>query len=332
LVAPAFGSVGQNTPKPTGEGKMKVSVIVPTRNGGRYLERLFKSLGEQTVKPVQMLVVDSSSDDDTNYICKAFGADFIQIDAETFDHGGTRNLAASRAIGDIFVFMTQDTLFENNECLKNLISPLKNPIIAASYGRQIHDEDTNHVEAFAKSFNYPSVKMIKGIDDLPKLGVKTFFFSNACSAIKKRAYEEIGGFPERTIMNEDMFLAAKLLQRGYKIAYQSDAVVYHSHHYSLATQFKRYFDIGVFFNRNRWIKEIAKSEREGVRYLKEEIRFLSANGQKNLIPYALADTTVRFLGYRMGLLEENLPFSLKKKVSLNKNFWKHTSSLKYHHD
>lgn len=305
---------------------MKVSVIVPTRNGGRYLERLFKTLGEQTFKPIQILVVDSSSEDDTPTICKAFGADFIQIDAKTFDHGGTRNLAVSRVTGDVFVFMTQDASFENKECLKNLISPLKHPTTAASYGRQISDENANPIEAFAKFFNYPSMEMIKGIEDLPKLGVRTFFFSNACSAIKKRAYEEVGGFPERTIMNEDMFLAAKLLQRGYKIAYRADAVVYHSHHYSLAAQFKRYFDIGVFFNRNRWIKDMAKSEREGVRYLKEEIRFLSANGQKSWIPLAIADITGRFLGYRTGLLEESLPLVIKKKLSFNKNFWEDGAS------
>lgn len=300
---------------------MKISVIIPTRNGGKYLERLLKTLKEQSVSPAQILVVDSSSKDDTIKICNAFRVDLIQIEAKTFDHGRTRNLAVTRAIGEILVFMTQDALFENNECLKNLISPLRDPIVTASYGRQIPREDANPIEVFARSFNYPPTEVIKGIDDLPKLGVKTFFFSNACSAVKKSAFEEVGGFPEKTIMNEDTFLAAKLLQKGYKIAYQPDAVVYHSHNYSLGTQFKRYFDIGVFFNRNRWIKDLAKSEKEGFKYLKEMLRFLVYNNRWNLIPYALADTTVRFLGYRVGLLESSLPLSIKKKVSFNKGFW-----------
>jgi rhamnosyltransferase len=300
---------------------MRVSVIVPTRNGGRYLGRLFKTLKEQTFRSVQILVVDSSSDDDTSSICKAFGADLIQTDAKSFDHGGTRNLAASKAIGDVLVLMTQDALFKNNDCLKNLIRPLEDPIIAASYGRQIPREDANPIEIFARHFNYPSVKSVKRFEDLPKLGVKTFFFSNACSAIKRSAYEEVGGFPEKTIMNEDMFLAAKFIVKGYRIAYQPDAVVYHSHNYSLGIQFKRYFDIGVFFYRNRWIKDLSNSEREGIKYLKEELRFLSFNEKKKWIPYALADIAIRFLGYRMGLSERYLPISLKKRVSFNKGFW-----------
>ena len=300
---------------------MKVSVIIPTRNGGKYLGRLLRTLKEQSVRPDQILAVDSFSNDDTSEICKAFGADFIQIEAKTFDHGGTRNLGASRAIGDILVFMTQDALPRETGCLENLIRPLYDYEIAASYGRQIPKEDANPVEVFVRSFNYPSVEITKGIEDLPRLGVKTFFFSNACSAVKKTAFIEVGGFPNKTIMNEDMFLAAKLLQKGYKIAYQADAVVYHSHNYSIGTQFKRYFDIGVFFNRNRWIRDSAKSEKEGFKYLKEMLGVLVDNRHWNWIPYALVDTANRFLGYRIGLLEKVLPLWLKKRISFNKNYW-----------
>lgn len=306
---------------------MKVSVIIPTLDSGKYLGGLFKTLSEQTFRPVQILVVDSSSDYDSSTIFKASGADLIRIDATTFDHGGTRNLAASRAEGEILVFMTQDTFFRDETGLENLINPLENPMIAASYGRQIPTEDANPLEAFVRSFNYPPTPTIKGIDDLPRLGVKTFFFSNVCSAIRKSTFEEVGRFPERIIMNEDMFLAAKLIMKGYKIAYQPNTVVYHSHNYSLQTQFKRYFDIGVFFNRNRWIKDVSKSEREGIRYLREEIRFLFLNKKMSWIPYALVDATNRFLGYRTGLLEKSLPSGIKKRVSLNKNFWLNSNSF-----
>jgi rhamnosyltransferase len=300
---------------------LNVSVIIPTLNGEKSLGVLFRTLKEQSVNPAQILVVDSSSKDNTLKICRTFGVDILQIEAESFDHGGTRNLAVARAIGDIIVFMTQDALFRDAGGLENLIRPLDDSKIAACYGRQIAREDANPIERFVRFFNYPSAGMIKGIDDLPRLGVKTFFFSNACSAIKKKALEGVGGFPEKTIMNEDMSLAAKLLQKGYKVAYQPEAVVYHSHNYSLAMQFQRYFDIGVFFNRNPWIRQLAKSEKEGVKYSKEMLRFLIDNRQWNWIPYAMMDTTNRFLGYRIGLLENILPLWLKKRVSHNRSFW-----------
>jgi len=299
----------------------KVSVIIPTLDAGNYLKPLFASLRRQSVQTDQILVVDSCSKDDTINICKAFGVDCIQIEAKRFDHGGTRNLAASRAIGDIIVFMTQDVLLVNGDCLEILIKPLDDPSIAASYGRQIPEGDANPIETFLRYFNYPASGRIKGLGDLPELGIKTFFFSNACSAIKKSSFQEMGGFPPKTIMNEDMCLAAKLILKGYRIAYQADAVVYHSHHYSLMTQFKRYFDIGVFFRRNQWIRDQTDSEKEGIKYFKEILRFLVDNGQLNWIPYALVDTATRYLGYRLGLLEDRLPLSMKKCLSLNKAFW-----------
>lgn len=300
-----------------------MTVIIPTRNGAKSIRGLLSTLEEQSVKPSQILILESSSEDDTVEICKTFDTEIIQISARSFDHGGTRNLAASKATGDILVYLTQDALLKDSKCIENLIrSLLDNPHIAAAYGRQVPREDANPVERFARSFNYPSEGMVKGMDDLPSLGIKTFFFSNACSAIKKSAFEAVGGFPERTIMNEDMFLAAKFIQNGFKIAYQADAVVYHSHNYSLAAWFRRYFDIGVFFSMNHWITDMARSEREGIKYLKELLSFLRANRQWSWIPYAITETCFRFLGYRIGLMEEFLPLWFKKRVSNNKSFWK----------
>ncbi len=307
---------------------MKATVIIPTRNAGKHLERLFNALNGQSVRPVQIVVVDSSSTDDTRTVCKRFDADLIQIEAARFDHGGTRNLAASRAVGDVLVFITQDALPKDEECLEHLIKPLETPDIGASYGRQIPKLNANPIEVFTRSFNYPSAEVVKGIDDLSRFRIKTFFFSNACSAIRKRAYEEVGGFPERTIMNEDMFLAANLIMKGYKIAYQPSAVIYHSHDYSLKTQFRRHFDIGVFFKSNGWIKNLGNPEKEGIKFLKEEIRFLLSNGMARCIPYGLVDAAVRFLGYRTGLLEGRLPLIIKRKLSLNRLFWEmHSSSV-----
>ena len=141
--------------------------------------------------------------------------DIIQIDAQGFDHGGTRNLAASKAIGDIFVWMTQDALFRDAR-----VSWKFNQILCMILKLQPPMEDRyrermpTQLRDLHDLFNYPATGVIKGMDDLPRLGIKTFFFSNVCSAVKKEAFQEVGGFPEKTIMNEDMFLAAKLLQTG----------------------------------------------------------------------------------------------------------------------
>ena len=269
-----------------------VSVIIPTLNAEVYIHNLIRVLQGQSVF-CEIIIVDSSSSDNTVAIAESYGLKVIRIKRKDFDHGGTRNLAASNAKSDVLVYLTQDALLEDTKCIENLVKPLSDPMVATSYGRQLPKTDANPLERFSRLFNYPSTESIKGI----------------------------GGFPNRTIMNEDMFLAARLLQKGYKIAYSPKASVYHSHDYSLSIQFKRYFDIGVFFSRNRWIRDLAKPGREGVEYLKEEISFLIANKEWSWLPFAILEAAARFLGYRIGFFEKSFPLWLKKRISYNKNFW-----------
>ncbi len=121
--------------------------------------------------------------------------------------------------------MTQDSLPADEYSLENLLKPLVSNEAIASYGRQIFNQDAAPTEQFARIFNYPDTPTVKGIDDLPKLGIKTFFFSNVCSAIKTKEFKELGGFPENIIMFEDLIFAAKAILKGYKIAYVPEAKV-----------------------------------------------------------------------------------------------------------
>ena len=94
------------------------------------------------------------------------------------------------------------------------------------------------------------------------------------SAIRRKEFEEIGGFPENVLMFEDMLFAAKLIEGGYKIAYVPEAKVVHSHDYSLVQQFRRYYQAGVSFQRNPWFTRYARSNKEGIAFLRDEIKFL----------------------------------------------------------
>ncbi len=79
-----------------------VTVIIPTLNAGQGLRRLLGAIAGQTVAH-ELLVIDSSSSDDTVAIAKSFGAKTIVIRQEDFDHGGTRSLAVEHARGE-FLF------------------------------------------------------------------------------------------------------------------------------------------------------------------------------------------------------------------------------------
>ena len=281
---------------------MKISLIIPTLNAGSQMETLLSGVSTQDMKPYETIVIDSSSGDATVDIAQRFGAKTIVIPRQTFNHGGTRNLAAREAKGDVLVFMTQDAFPLDNGLLGNLTAPLAAHDIAGAYGRHVPRHDASPPEIFARQFNYPESSVIKSMSDLSTCGIKTFFFSNVCSAVKKEIFFRVGMFPEGVGSNEDMLLAARLILSGQKVAYVPAARVIHSHTYSLLRLFTRYYNIGSSLKSNNWVLKYARSEREGLRFLKEELRFLLSGRRYRWIPYIFLEALAKYAGYRIGLI------------------------------
>jgi rhamnosyltransferase len=288
-----------------------VSVIIPTLNAGNRIDKLLILLKDQSI-PNEIIVVDSSSTDNTIDIVRSHNIKVLMINEKSFNHGETRNFAARVAPNDTIVFLTQDCIPYDRNCIKNLIKPLENQTIAACYGRQIPREEAIPTEKFARLYNYPEKPIIKGSEQIPAMGIKTFFFSNVFSAIRRKEFEEMGGFPENVIMFEDMLFAAKLIEQGYKIAYVPEAKVIHSHDYSLVQQWRRYYQAGVSFQRNPWFTRYAGSNREGIIFLREEIKFLSEQKKYLWILYAILEAISKYTGYKLGLNNNKIPRFLNK--------------------
>ncbi|MEM5609685.1 hypothetical protein AAHB63_02810 [Bacillus thuringiensis] len=105
--------------------------------------------------------------------------------------------------------MTQDAIPYDNQLISKLVDSLEDEEVVVSYARQIPREDANLLEKFARSFNYPEVSILKSKDSIGEMGVKAFFNSNVCSAYKRDWFLQLGKFPTKVILNEDMIFAAK---------------------------------------------------------------------------------------------------------------------------
>ena len=101
------------------------------------------------------------------------------------------------------------------------------------------------IERYTRSFNYPDAPSVKTKKDLPKYGIKTFFCSNVCAMYRAENYWRLGGFEKKTIFNEDMIFAGKIILNGGGIAYVPEARVIHSHNYGNIEQLRRNFDLAV---------------------------------------------------------------------------------------
>ncbi|MEO1783966.1 glycosyltransferase family 2 protein [Thermodesulfobium sp. 4217-1] len=302
-----------------------LSVIIPTYNAEKYIERLFQSLIENLKKSdekSEIILIDSSSSDDTVKLAEKFGAMVYTVPKEEFDHGGTRSYAAKIAAGDILIFFTQDALLFDELSISNLTSHFQYRDVGAVYGRQICYENTNPFGRHLRLFNYPEEFLVKEYKDKSKYGIKTAFMSNSFCAYRKTALDKIGYFKERLIMGEDTYAGALLLKAGYKIVYEPKAIVFHSHNYTVFEEFRRYFDIGVFHNSERWLlEEFGSAQGEGKRYIKSELNFLIKNGLYKSLPEYILRNLLKYTGYKLGMSYKILPKFLIKKFSMHKSWW-----------
>jgi rhamnosyltransferase len=299
---------------------MKISVIILTLNAEKNLALLLEKLSEQTTKPFEILCIDSSSKDNSVTIAKKHGAKTIVIPKSDFGHGKTRNLGAQKSTGDILLYMVQDAMPYDKYLIEKLVSPLDDKIVA-SYARQMPRENAFPTEKFARLFNYPENPIVKSQETLQQLGVKNFFFSDVCSAIRKKEFLEVHGFSDSAIANEDFLVAVRLINQGYKISYVPEAKVIHSHNYNYSQQFKRYFDIGTSFNMNKEITGNIKNESEGKTFVKAQISFLWNNKKTYWIPYAIGEAIFKFMGYKLGLKQHLIPRWIKRRLSMHSYYW-----------
>lgn len=298
------------------------AVVVPTLNAGPAWQQWIDGLKSQSATPDKVLIVDSSSNDATADIAAAAGYDVLRIERKDFNHGTTRQLAAER-LGDaeIIVYLTQDAILADQDALKNLLSTFADPSVAIAYGRQLPHRDAKPIGAHARIFNYTEKSEVKSANDISRLGLKVAFVSNSFAAYRRAVLMSIGGFPSDNIFGEDTYVSAKVILAGLKVAYVSDAKVFHSHDYSVIQDFQRYFDIGVFHSREPWLRSaFGGAEGEGKRFVVSELRFLMKNAIF-LIPSSMFRTLVKYVGYRMGLIEHRLSKKTKLKLSMHKGYW-----------
>lgn len=280
---------------------MDISVIIPTLNAEHEIEALLIALERQSIRPNEILVVDSASEDKTiELVQKHKIVRLLEIDRQDFNHGTTRDMALNESSGDFVCFLTQDAVPVSDDYLKRLVAPMvEDSNIALVSGRQLPKANARRFEQLVRDFNYPDTPSVRSKGDLEKFGIKTFFASDTCSAYRRTAYLECGGF-DHVNTNEDMLMAAKFIASGMKVAYEPRAEVYHSHNLTPSQQFARNRAVGFFLETHADDLMQASEIGEGGRLVKAVSSQLLREG--NLVEFIAfgVDCCARLLGNRAG--------------------------------
>ena len=303
---------------------MLIDVIIPTYNPDEKLSQIIRKLTRQSVLPSRIILINSGYPLPDSLLSESHDTDcaidIIDIPAAEFDHGATRNRAASGSKADRLLFMTQDAVPADENMIANMVRAFA-PGVSAVYARQLANDDASPAERFSRSFNYPETPCVKSAADMKRLGIKTFFCSNACAMYDRADFERLGRFPEGMIFNEDMVFARRIIDDGERIAYAADAAVYHSHNYTNMQQFRRNFDLAVSQAMHPEVFSDVSSESEGMTYVKQAFSQFAADGRPlYFIPFSIA-CAYRLFGYRLGKRYEKLGKRTILFCTANPNFF-----------
>lgn len=281
---------------------MKIEIICPLYNAENYITNLNNLLIKQkNVEIDKITYILTESTDNTEKILKENNINYKKIKKEEFCHSITRENAAFESEADILVFITHDIKPKNDLWLHNLTKDIENGEVEACYSRQIGEY--NNIEKYTRECNYPVESKIVSKEDIKELGLKTFFFSDASSAIKRDIFVQLKGYDQKRLpTNEDMYIAYKLIINGYKIKYCADSEILHSHNFSLKQLYKRYYDTGLFFAMVPEINKYSQTKAGGglAKYiLKNSIKEKNIKVLIRFIP----DMIIRYVGMKKGKID-----------------------------
>jgi glycosyltransferase involved in cell wall biosynthesis len=213
-----------------------VSVVIPVKDGERYLREILQALARE--QPDEVLVIDSGSRDRSVAIARAAGARVMEIAPEQFGHGATRNLGVESTSGELIAFLTQDAtpcpgwLGAHREAFTLAER------VGAAYGPHLPRADTSPMIARELTEFFASFSP----DEAPvaQRQGEASFLSNVNACYARACWEEIR-FREIAYA-EDQAFGADMLAGGWTKVYHPRAAVLHAHDYGALEFMRRYFD------------------------------------------------------------------------------------------
>ncbi|KHS98741.1 glycosyltransferase [Pectobacterium aroidearum] len=301
---------------------MNFSVVIPTYNAGNMWDEVISSIKKQSMQPEKVIVIDSNSTDGTVLMARNAGFYVHSIQKQYFDHGGTRTKALELVETDLVIYMTQDAILHDNESIARLISCFRHENVGAVYGRQLPHVDANPLAIHARLSNYGDKSYMTSLDDEFPKGFRKAFMSNSFSCYRVDMLRSLGGFPQKLILGEDSYIAARMLMDGVSVGYESTATARHSHNYSAIEEFKRYFDIGVFHRTQDWmLTGLGNVEGEGVKFAVGQIVYFIKNKQFKWAILSCVSSGAKYLGYKLGKNYTKLNKNTCRKLSMYKGYW-----------
>jgi rhamnosyltransferase len=297
---------------------IEASILIPAKNEALNIHACLDAVFSQTTSTeFEVILVDSGSTDGTPEVVSGYPVRLYRIAPEEFHHARTRNYLASLAQGRFLVYLNADAFPASPIWLNSLLSNFSDFSVGAVYGRHLPKQDCNLERQVVLATMYGDEKVVKEPSRKRELGYRYYHLSTVNAAIRKDVWEYTG-FPEELKIYEDVGIAKRILDGGWKIVYEPVAAVYHSDNHTPNGLFRRYFDLGVIWERLGMWDDTTKSSlfRDGWRLLCRKLTAGDSNGDRSSARFrSVVQDTAKYAGMMLGKNERLLPLSIKRKMS-----------------
>lgn len=213
------------------------SIVIRAYNEEKHIGRLLTGIFQQTVKDIQVILVDSGSTDATVAIASRYAVDVVHIQPEEFTFGYSLNKGIERAEADLVVMASAHVYPVYPDWLERLLQPFKDPQVGLVYGKQRGAPVTDFSENQIFQTWFPDKSAHR--QDHP-------FCNNANSAVRRSLWE-LHPYDETIPALEDLAWAQWAFDQSYYIAYVAEAEIIHVHQQNLQSIYNRYRREGMAF-------------------------------------------------------------------------------------
>ncbi|MCH7902838.1 glycosyltransferase [archaeon] len=256
--------------------EMKASIIIPAYNNEKTIQECLRACKQQTVKPLEIIVIDDGSTDRTTELAKS--ENVIVFSQKNSGPAKARNLGAEKSKGDILIFTDSDCVPEKN-WLQEMLSPFKDKEVVGVQGAYKSKQKSiiakfNQLEIEER---YERMKKSKEID----------WIGSYSAGYRKKDFQEANGFDESfpKASGEDPELSYKLAKQGKKLAFNPKAIVYHYHPETLFKYLKVKFE-RAFYRVNLYSKHTDKIVKDS--YTTPWIKFQIAAGYAGFVLFLVS--------------------------------------------
>jgi len=215
------------------------SIIIRAYNEEKHIGRLLTGITQQTIKDVEIILVDSGSTDNTVSIAERFPVKVVRIEPEAFTFGYALNLGIQTSKADFIIMASAHTYPRYPDWLEQLLAPFSDSKVALVYGKQRGNATSKFSEHQIFERWFPDQSQSHQLHP---------FCNNANAAIRRSLWEQ-HPYDETLTGLEDLAWAKWVMDEEYRIAYSSEAEIAHVHDETPRGVYNRYRREAIAFKR-----------------------------------------------------------------------------------